>query len=148
MTQERLRSGFAKTHQISAAAHRHKGWVYAQRKSPTGCKLWYKPSEGLRTHVDNGPSVYNLAHLWIFSSRVLTLFLLSVITTQKILLHLKLTEYVTNYFLFHARSLKLPQKKSTSFCSQQLTSILHVFWHLAVDNYWLPLCHEVLSFYN
>ena len=50
------------------------------------------------------------------------LFLLNAITIQKIPLHLKLTEYVSNDFLFHARSLKLPHKKSASFCSQHLLS--------------------------
>lgn len=130
------RRGYVKTQHISAAAHNHEGRVCAQ--SPAACKLWYQPSVVLRTHGRGQWHLgYNLAHLRIFITRDLTVFLLSAITTQKILLHLKLTEYLNHYFLFHARSLKLPQKKSTSFCSQQLTFILHVFWHLAVANYWL-----------
>lgn len=124
--------GLVKTHQISAAAHR----VSVCTKSHW-LQAVIQALRSAQTHVDNGPSVYNLEHLWIFSTRDLTLFLLSVITTAKILLHLKVTEYVNHYVLFHARNLKLPQKKSTSFCSQQLTFILIVFWHLAVANYWL-----------
>lgn len=129
--------GLVKNHRISAGAQRWEGWLCVHWKSPTSCQVWYKPSEVNRTHVENGPSVCNLHHLWINSTRVIMLFLLNAITTKKVPLHLKLTEHMNNDFLFHARSLKLPHKKSASFCSQQLTFISFVCWHMAGDNYWL-----------